>query len=831
MRPKPLPASVSLPRSIPPLPQRCSPSYSQVPEHDDSAPAAIDHMTSETGIRPARDESIPRDTPGLTWVPYALRPLSLLALFVLNVALLATVIAIHAKSVTSLGLVTDDGSASIVFAWRFAPTLITVIYVVFWMILVDNINRTEAFARLSKFHDSSAPATVLRAPGPWWSALADSFARQKNDRRPSLVLFSAVVGYVLGFLILSPFPAALLISRDVIRTDKVEFLQPRIDQQSSLQPALDTSTFFRTIANIMQNVTTSAWISEKYTVVPFWPSGLERPLGAQLSDASQTWRANGLVLQTELSCESMNLIRGPNPQEFKYGDHDPSPTDALLYTLVLSSRSGCEYGFASASWSRANDPRVNDPPAPASHWSGRLGTFMPQVLGSHLVSFLSDNDGSVSDENWFMNFTQACGTGYVIVSFTKSEDKAFTATGQLCSSQFFAANVSIDAVLNDGVSLITFDETEYRKIRRPVMDSMINVTGFQSSFLQAKWSSHLRRGTSAEDSFFGGPASLLAALYDFRITDMMADMAIGNKASIIHQRAFGETLQSSLKDVSTLTTVPGEIITRQRRVVVVQPVAIILEVGLILHLFFLTIILLRGQQRQRSLGLSRDSVFTNTITALVSSHQDTQTVFRKLFSVLSIDLPAALDGSKFTLHNGVLKVSRVIPTESSPHPQFTKPSTRLGPSQYVPRILSIRLVSVLCSFIAAILIAIAVLYWYSLDHGLHQKVFVYQTRIKIADNTLGTLAPYSVIPTLIAVAISLWWGAIESLFRTVQPYITMAKGTTSAHRGTGVSYQSSYLFWAAFRALHRKHWLLTLICLGTFATQICKYATIPRFSC
>lgn len=129
--------------------------------------------------------------------------------------------------------------------------------------------------------------------------------------------------------------------------------------------------------------------------------------------------------------------------------------------------------------------------------------------------------------------------------------------------------------------------------------------------------------------------------------------------------------------------------------------------------------------------------------------------------------------------------------------------------------------------LCAALTVLIVLYWYSRKYGLYESAWTYQVPIGKGQQPLAKFAPYSIIPTLLAVAIGLWWVAIENLFRTVQPFISMTR-VAASDNGSGLSYQSSYLIWAAVRVVSRKHWVLAFICTGAFLSQICKYAVVTR---
>jgi uncharacterized membrane protein len=54
------------------------------------------------------------------------------------------------------GLGKDDGSVGRFFGWRYMPTLIAVLFTQALVMIVEDVKRTEAFARLSQIEPPTA---------------------------------------------------------------------------------------------------------------------------------------------------------------------------------------------------------------------------------------------------------------------------------------------------------------------------------------------------------------------------------------------------------------------------------------------------------------------------------------------------------------------------------------------------------------------------------------------------------------------------------------------------------------------------------------------------
>ena len=128
----------------------------------------------------------------------------------------------------------------------------------------------------------------------------------------------------------------------------------------------------------------------------------------------------------------------------------------------------------------------------------------------------------------------------------------------------------------------------------------------------------------------------------------------------------------------------------------------------------------------------------------------------------------------------------------------------------------------LIAFLACIAAALITLLVISKGPGLYQTAFLYQRTVIFDHGTGVDVAPYSIIPTILAVAVKLWWGALEESFRRLQPYVMMAREPTKGSRAAALSYVNSPHIFTSGKALDKGHWLLALVCLGAFWTEVCK---------
>jgi hypothetical protein len=123
-------------------------------------------------------------------------------------------------------------------------------------------------------------------------------------------------------------------------------------------------------------------------------------------------------------------------------------------------------------------------------------------------------------------------------------------------------------------------------------------------------------------------------------------------------------------------------------------------------------------------------------------------------------------------------------------------------------------------FLALIIGALVAVYRISEGPGLSQSAFVYSENISVGGRLITSFAPYSIIPTLIAVLVKLWWEVVEETFRRLTPFLAMVQGPRKPSDGAALSYITTPILWVTFVAAKKKHWLLALVTFGAFSAEV-----------
>ncbi|KAI1139925.1 hypothetical protein F5Y05DRAFT_336131 [Hypoxylon sp. FL0543] len=757
---------------------------------------------SETTVReyiPGSEEN--HNTAVPSWLPYTLRWHILSSILGLTVVLELLVVVFHVISSRDSGLVDDDGSGGIVVASKFVPTVLAVIHVLLISIILNDVKRTQAFAHLASPHGASGKRSLTWTAEAWWDALLEGFP--SRQRKANWALLSAALTFMLGFLIVSPFSSSLFATQDIIFTYEVPFKQLDLSSVLPLQTIPLGATYFRTVGNVLQNVTTSAWITDQYAILPIWPARIDSvPLGPLFSDSVQTWAAKTTVFNVEENCQRMDLA-GLYSQPF-----DNNPLITNWTSVKLSTSSGCTLNITSKD---AFNGRGGSVWSSLSNITAAPGTLSFDADG---VSYAKDNcrqdEFFVITTGWYTNMTA----------------NNFTITGQACRAHYYMGDTDATVTFNEGRTLVrvTIDELQYSRNRLQIPESTANLSSFQDAFLSPNWTVHLRQPSQNLGPYSTGPATLLSALYNFSPEEMVSDPSMLQNVGNLKQRFFGELLRDKFDETSldNPTNITGTTTQNRRRVVVVPAVAIILEVILGIQLLLLAVVFFKTRLSRRPLGLSTDPAPAMSVAKLIAQDPGTLRSLEGLHGSTLEEIRSVIAEQRYQLICGQI---RLIDLEDDLHqstsPEFDARQT-MAAIQSRPQSFTfgLWLILTLTLLLSVTLIAIAYLYWYSGIYGLYQTAFVYAFDITIGGVDLSNVNPASILTTFVAVFIGLWWGALDTTLRRIQPFLSLAKKPVTGDEGLLVSYISSYLLRAVWKAFRRRHWVLAAVCTGAFLSEI-----------
>ncbi|KAI0192849.1 hypothetical protein F4808DRAFT_475445 [Astrocystis sublimbata] len=673
------------------------------------------------------------------------------------------VVVVHSISQRNFGLVVDNGSGVLQIGSKFTPTLLATIYVFLVSVLLDDVKRTEPFARLSSPGGAPANFSVHWTADAWWDALWGSLPL--HGRKTSWAMLCAALSFILGFLVVSPLSSSLIVSQTIILTQEKHFAQLNTRPKMPLKAKPFSETYFRSIASILRNVSTSAWIRDDYTVIPFWPASInDAPLGPILPSGDETWKATTAVYSVDLNCEKLQT------------KHVSVPESSLSsITITLISQTGCEIRYTYGDDLYFIDGSIV--------WTAPTDT-------SNVSSSYSIRDGESNPAH--------CSQNEYYFAQVGDPEVNTTVVGEACRASYYTGDAVVTAKLINGQSTIQIDEQQYYTNRQPISPTTVDISTFQNASVSADWAIHLSawevvRYTRGLDNNVVGPGNLLAALYDFS-PKLMAEESLDRRRDLIQRvkrRFFGELLRDCFDEAQAHNAIqihPASA-TSMAKILPDDP------------------------------GTIRS--FSDMPAAAGSEDKAILSKYRYAFEEgkMRLLVPEARTGTHNTSDN-TLKDGQTHPDAGSARSKKVRKSAVLGIASLATLLVTLTMV----------LIAILTLYIYSKGHKLYQKAFAYTVSVSVKGVDLGDVNPASILTTLVAIIIGLWWGSLDTNLRRTQPFLAMAKGPVIASKGASISYRSSYLLWASTRAAKRKHWVLFLVCNGTFLTQILTIAMSSLWS-
>ncbi|RDW71544.1 hypothetical protein BP6252_08107 [Coleophoma cylindrospora] len=763
------------------------------------------------------------------WLPKGLRWQFLLFLFIITLGLGLLVLGLMIHSQRNQGLGDEQNKPIFLFGWRFTPTLVAVIYTLLVVTMISDIRRTEVYARLSRPNGAPAAITLFYKSRMFWFDPVDALNKKRNNGLRSWALFWASIVNMLGLLVISPFSAALLSPADVFLVqDNSPFHRISTATTQPIQASIDDSILFRSISSLITNTTTSAWLSNDYAVLPFWPADMSSvPFGAILSTAEQEWKANTTVYQTGIDCSTMTLSGIGNFTLNNTVENAYNTTYQVVSNLtsyVLSSEDGCSLGVASYPSNFATDSLFA---LGAAWWTGGNYSYPPLFGSADMSTFGVTYDAAST----VINSTEQCGNRSVILlspPWSKYGDTSFQPRGHICTSSYYSGNVLVSVSNTGSSSSVTFDTNHFESVKVRVNPDAMNMSSFEAAFLSYNWTEKFQSPDVTgspylkQSSEVGGPLVPLGAQYGRNITTMLATTDFLDQARQVKQRFLGESMQTALNNlgIQQAESVLGTTSISQRRIVVNLGAAIILTTLLIISALLIIVVAWLTRLSKRPLNLVQNPTSTVAIASMIVPETATQRLFDGLDRSSEKVMRKQLDGYVFTMRNGVLYAHDLkMPNQRSQAPSLTSSGKEKG-SDWRPQLLRGWQLIVFLTLLVGIVAALASIYAKYRNTGLYQRFLVSSVNINLDNTSIQAFAPYSILPTFVAVMVKLWWGSIDETFRRLQPYISLAKNPTSNAKGTTLSYISSPLVWAAVKAGRHRHWLLASVATGALLGEV-----------
>lgn len=421
---------------------------------------------------------------------------------------------------THNGLSDNNETPGQVFGWRFAPTLVAVLYSMVIGSLLRDIKRTEVFARLSANGGASAETTLLWPSRSWWNDPVDALRSGKHGRR-SWALFFASIASIAAFLVISPLSAALL-EPTVVQTSRTRpFLRYAPASALSISNSTEDIVMFQTISGYVLNTSTSAWITNEHFVLPSWPEGgLDNPLSAHLvvQDVPQTQSSQSTAIKVEFDCIPLEIKGMRNSTKKEVVDLDNGnyrSVDFQPFTQPDNSSNTMNMTQISISTSDGCSIEIyEDTDAIIGITFGAIW-WIDSLARMNWTGLTTSNGYVHPQSSTKMTTSGTCGSrSMFLVSQGKQKNGDLRMHGDLCDIRFMEADVDVNVNITGIGTQIDFDEEQWSAKVRPLDTQKFNTAALEKSFFTLNWAYHTG-GTDAAYAF--GPMRTLSRIAKYNV--------------------------------------------------------------------------------------------------------------------------------------------------------------------------------------------------------------------------------------------------------------------------------------------------------------------------
>ena len=586
------------------------------------------------------------------WIPLALRWSFMAVTTALSFILVITVLSLLRYSHENQGLGSEE---SAMVGWKFVPTLVAVIYTQMTAMILGAVKRTEPFARMARPIEQVPVAryTLLEKSKPWWTTLVHGSQKQRNGGSRSYAAILSCAVFILAILGISPISAALLTSREAQMQHVVDMHCLSPNKTIPLTPQVERATYLRTTGAILQNYSTSPWVTGEYFISPFWPSEHIESMWAYQAPNPRIWEMLTPVYRNDFICRALQVQSQVNRYNYTY--------DRPSTTVQFSSEDGddgCQLNIT-------RDYLVNTMgPIESAIWTDT------RDLDKHLMaSHSSVNDRCPMHEIVLISPPWWGGT------FHNYTFNTVTARAYVCRSDHVMATVPVRASSSQAGLEVSFDEGLFNERRTPVGSETFNPMSFRDIYSRAEWASYV-----ASEHFFiqvepeklDGAASLLGSRYGQNVSSMINDPKLLEVAAQMRRYFFAEILRTTLSNPlkTTVESCSGTQYATSRRVTVNWQVASLLCALLTVSTCGLLALVWFTRLDRRPLNLRRDPSSILGIVDLVNIDSSALWTFKSMNVSTRKAIKADLASTRFATSSNRL-VALVDRTTSITTGQFT----------------------------------------------------------------------------------------------------------------------------------------------------------------
>jgi hypothetical protein len=528
----------------------------------------------------------------------------------------------------------------------------------------------------------------------------DACFYRRRIGKTSWSLVCAAFINVIALLAISPLSSALLTSEQLILPRPTEFTRLVPGNNTQLPLVAKRDTYFRTMAALMRNVSTSAWVTDTSLTLPFWPSSEVAQFGPRLTSSHDAWSAETTTFRSNYDCHNMKL-ESAELREERYSDvysvqhYGPYKGIQPMVTFTLSSSQGCRYELkvhpsidlaldGGMTWSNAT---TFFPTA----YNGLLavgGRVVPSnVTSTHMYARVNASrecnkyDIILMNTPWTAPLNRSRDAPFLPDNTTYERSSDFRMRGLLCSSRY-SMSKNITRVEISGSPRYYFNaSSEAGSSDQELLNSLANVSMLQATSMQDNWKTYFDHASMETDARraagevpqkdrkipgYSGMAPLLAALSGFNLTALINDPNISQTAARVKGRFFTETMREALDSPGLFQTskFQGSATLVQERVVVLTEIGFTLAALFYALAVFLMVLFWVSRLPRRPLNLHSDPSSIAGLALLLQPRFVQTATFRRLHAASRSDFYNSLRIENYLISDEFL-------TQGNPQPGMT----------------------------------------------------------------------------------------------------------------------------------------------------------------
>jgi hypothetical protein len=611
--------------------------------------------------------------------------------------------------------------------------------------------------------------------------------------------------------------------------------------------------FLSTTGTLIYNLSVNPWTVGEYTVLPFWPedSDLTAMRGGGEHNEMQIWEATTSVFRTEYQCSTMDATISLNQTKSfsAFGQRvvkPPQYTTVLVNgtskmdTTVLVSDNGCRYQIDMAPtlmaniadsvvWGRAEDS-LYDIGMTFDDMIARNTTQAYVYVPGNYTYDLDLSDGPRSPVLRHNRSADCVDKDIIHISteLVSSDGNSFrsdyTQKAWMCTLEISTADVPVTYSLSKTGPEVAFDRDEFAKKQSPVGNHILNGSDVRQLLHQSKWLSYLNPAHFLTDR----SALLLSAEYQYDFGSMLSDNEIPRKAQSTMETFFAALLQSSVLTSDTWETqaVLGKNTLITTRVEVFEGTATAMAILFGICALLLAALAWQCTAHRRSLNLHCNPSTTEGVTDLVTLGQWDRASWKPLFIASTNETEKFLQSK--TYHTSPKLQEHVRNPNEKAFDATQGVQTNTSVHDWKPTTLRIPSLMSLAVYLIILVIGISILYDFATGNRIYQNFFVNRVEFGEIAGHVARLTPFSIVPTLMAVLLRMWWDGMQQKFCQLQPFVAMTRPKgTQWKDGPGMHYSTTNWIKSSLRAIRNGHWLLTFVIIGNILCQVCEYPYQP----